>query len=105
MLKYEKEEQFRQEIQQQERQLWEQRFIAERKMTEKKLEMEKAAKATHAKLPELKITPFKRTTADWIRFENMFVSQVDRRPLSDEGKFGYLLGMVSYKVRDKISKS
>ena len=32
----------------------------------------------------------------------MFVSQVDRRPISDEEKFGYLLEMVSYKVRDKI---
>ena len=64
-------------------------------MTEKKLEMKKAAKATHAKLPELKITPFKRTTADWIRFENIHV-----RPISDEEKFGYLLEMVSYKVRD-----
>ena len=102
--KYDKEERFRQEVQQQERKLGEEIFIAELKMTEKKLEMEKATKATHAKLPELNITPFKGTAADWIRLENMFVSQVDRRLISDEEKFGYLFEMASYKVRDKISK-
>jgi hypothetical protein len=34
----------------------------------------------------------------------MFITQVDSiKPISDEEKFGYLLEMVSGKVRDKIS--
>ncbi len=72
-------------------------------MTERKLEMERSARATKAKLPELKITPFEGTPVDWIRFENMFRSQVDRQPMSDEEKFGYLLEIVSPKVREKMS--
>ncbi len=72
-------------------------------MTERKLEIERSAGATKAKLPELKIPPFEGTPVDWIRFENMFRSQVDRQPMSDEEKFGYLLEMVSPKVREKIS--
>ena len=75
-LQYSNEEKLRQEIQQQERQLWEERLQAELVMTERKLE---------------------------IRFENMFLTQVDRQPMSDEEKFGYLLEMVSPKVRSKIS--
>ena len=42
---------------------------AEIKLAEKKLEMECVAKATFSKLPELRVTPFKGTIADWIRFE------------------------------------
>ena len=72
-------------------------------MTERKLEMERAAQTTKAKLPKLKITPFDGTSTDWIRFENMFLTQVDRQPIPDEEKFGYLLEMVSPKVRSKIS--
>ena len=97
------EEKLRQEVQQQERQLWEERWQAELVMTERKLEMERAAQTTKAKLPKLKITPFEGTSTDWIRFENMFLTQVDRQPISDEEKFGYLLEMVSPKVRSKIS--
>ena len=67
--------------------------------------MEKAARSTLAKLPKLKITQFNGTTADWVRFENMFITQVDSKPISDEEKFGYLLEMVSGKVRDKIQTS
>ena len=63
-------------------------------MAEKKLEMDTATKATHAKLPKLRITPFKGTSSDWVRFENMFTLQVHSRPVSDEEKFGYLLEMV-----------
>ena len=70
-------------------------------MTDRKLEMERAAQSTKAKLPRLKITPFEGTSTDWIRFENMFLTQVDRQPISDEEKFGYLLEMVSPKVRSK----
>ena len=76
---------------------------AELELTEKKLEMEKTAKSTHAKLPKLKITSFKGTAADWVRFENMFLTQVHAKPISDEEKFGYLLEMVNAKVRDKLS--
>ena len=57
---------------------------AELEMAEKKIEMEKAAKAARAKLPELKITPFNGTPVDWIRFQNMFTSQIHDKPLSDE---------------------
>jgi hypothetical protein len=67
--------------------------------------MEKAARSTLAKLPKLKITQFNGTKADWVRFENMFITQVDSNPTSDEEKFGYLLEMVSGKVRDKIQTS
>ena len=102
-LQYSNEEKLRQEIQQQERQLWEERLQAELVMTERKLEMERAAQTTKAKLPKLKITPFDGTSTDWIRFENIFLTQVDRQPISDEEKFGYLLEMVSPKVRSKIS--
>jgi hypothetical protein len=82
----------------------EEKLQAGLRMTEKKLKMEKAARSTLAKLPKLKITQFNGTTVDWVRFDNMFITQVDSKPISDEEKFGYLLEMVSIKVRDKISK-
>ena len=63
-------------------------------MTESKIEMEAQAKARMAKLSRLKITPFKGTAADWLRFENMFFTQVDSRPISSQEKFGYLLESV-----------
>ena len=88
-LKYQKEEQFRQEIQQQERQLWE-KIQSRAENDRKEVEMEKAAKAIHVKLPVLEITSFKRTDSDCITFENMFESVVDQRPISDQEKFGYL---------------
>ena len=69
----------------------------------KKLEMEKNARSTSAKLPKLTITHFNGTSADWVRFENIFKTQVDARPISDEEKFGYLLEMVSPDVRERIS--
>ena len=53
-------------------------------MTEKKIELERTAKASLAKLPQLKITPFKGTAANWVRFENMFLTQINSRPISDE---------------------
>ncbi|KAL9977022.1 hypothetical protein ACROYT_G014383 [Oculina patagonica] len=101
--KFEQEEKFRREIQQQEKELWEEKMTAELKLTETKIEMEKAAKAASAKLPELKITPFNGTSVDWIRFENMFTSQIDSKPLSDEEKYGYLLELVAPKVRDRLA--
>lgn len=63
---------------------------AELEMVEKKIEMEKATKAARAKLPELKITPFNGTPVDWMRFQNMFTSQIQDKPLSDEEKYRYL---------------
>ena len=71
----------------------EEKLQAELKLTEKKLEMEKAARTTPAKLPKLKISPFNGTAADWVGLENMFVTQVDTKSISDEEKFGYLLEM------------
>eukprot|EP00795_Rhopilema_esculentum_P008405 gene8405-biopygen9466 len=97
------EEKIRKERYLQEKSLWEERMHAEIKLAEKKLEMECGAKATFSKLPELRVTPFKGTIADWIRFENMFTSQVLSKGFSDEVKFGYLLEMVNPRVRDKIA--
>ena len=71
--------------------MWEEKFEAELKMAEKRIEMENKAKASSEKLPKLKIIPFKGTAADWVRFENMFITQVDSSSMSDEEKFGYLL--------------
>ena len=71
------------------------------KLMEKNLEMEKAVIATQAKLPQLKISPFNGTVADWVRFENMFVTQADAKPISDEEKFGYLMEMVNKWKGDK----
>ena len=79
------------ELRDKEREMWEEKFHAELKMTEKKIELERTAKASSAKLPQLKITPFKGTAADWVRFENMFLKQINSRPISDEEMFGYLL--------------
>ena len=87
----------------QERRLWDEKLKAELEMTEKKLGLERQARATTAKLPKLTITPFKGTIDDWIRFESVFVSQVDKKPISVEEKFGYLLEFVTPKVRNKLS--
>ena len=65
------------------------------------LQMEKTAVSSTIKLPKLKITPFKGTAGDWVRFENMFLTQVDAKSISDE--FGYLLESVGPKVRDRIA--
>lgn len=35
------------------------------------------------KLPKLKITPFKGTASDWVRFHNMFLTQVDAKSISN----------------------
>ncbi len=86
-----------------ERKLWEEKLEAELRMTQQRMEIEKSARATTAKLPKLKITPFKGTPTDWVRFENIFLTQVHEKPITDEEKFGYLLEMVCQKVRDKIA--
>jgi len=87
-----------------EKEMLEERMKAEIKLAEKRMEMEmERAQSRRTKLPELKITPFKGTPSDWIRFENMFVSQIDKSPISDEEKFGYLLELVGPKVRDRFA--
>ena len=78
-------------------------MIAELEMVNWRIEMERTNKATNAKLPKLKITPFKGTPADWVRFENMFTTQVHSRAISDEETFGYLLEMVAPKIKERIS--
>ena len=69
------------------------------KLAEKKLEIEYETKASYSKLPELKVTPFNGTMADWVRFSNMFSSQVLSKGFSDEIKFGYLLEMVKVQMK------
>ena len=86
-----------------ERKLWEQKLQAELEITEKRMELEREAKSTSAKLPKLKITPFKGTVVDWIRFENIFLTQIDKKRISNEEKFGYLLELVNPKVRDRFA--
>ena len=78
-----------------ERRIWEEKLKAELEITHKKLELERNARSTTAKLPKLKITSFKGTPTDWVRFSNMFITQVHNKPISTEEKFGYLLEMVS----------
>ena len=56
--------------------------------THKRLKLEKEARSTTAKLAKLIITPFKRTPIDWVRFENMFITQVHNKSISAEEKFG-----------------
>ena len=81
------------ELRDKEREMWEEKFNAELKMTKKKIELERTAKASLAKLPQLKITPFKGTAADWVRFENMFLTQINSRPIS-EGREVWLSSQV-----------
>ena len=100
-LKFEKERQYQQEMHQKQRQMWEEKLDAELELAQKKLEMENNARATTAKLPKLRITPFKGTPTDWVRFENM-LTQVHSKPISAEEKFAYLLEMVTPAVHGKI---
>ena len=86
-----------------ERRLWEEKMEAELRMTQQKMVMEKSARATTAKMPKLKITPFKGTPTDWVRFENIFLTPVDAKAITEEEKFGYLLELVNQNVRDKIA--
>ena len=78
----------RTELGDKEREMWEENFNAELKMTKKKIELERTAKTNLAKLPQLRIPSFKGTAADWVRYENMFLTQINSRPISDEEKFG-----------------
>ena len=83
--------------------MWEEKLDAELEIAQKKLEMKKNARTTTGKLPKRRITPFRRTSTDWFRLENMFVTQVHSKPISAEEKFAsYLLEMVTPAVSEKI---
>ena len=86
-----------------ERRMWQEKIDAELQATHRRLELEKEGRSTTAKLPKLIITPFKGTPTDWVRFENMFITQVHNKSISPEEKFGYLLEMVNPNVRAKIA--
>ena len=58
---------------------------AELEATHKWLELEKEACSTTAKLPKLLITPLKGTPTNWVRFGNMFVTQVQNKSIRTEG--------------------
>ena len=77
-------------------QMWEENLEAELELVQKELEMENNARAITAKLP------FKGIPTDWVRFENMFVTQVHTKPISVEEKFGYVLEMITPAVHGKI---
>ena len=84
-----------------ERRMWQAKIDAELQATHKRLELEKGARSTTAKLPKLIITPFEGTPTDWVRCENMFITQVPNKSISTEEKFGSLLEMVTPNVRTK----
>ena len=86
-----------------EKEMWEEKYKAELAMVEKKLKAEKISHQDQAKLPKLQITQFNGTAVDWVRFENMFITQVDKKQTSDEVKFGYLLEMVCPHVRSRTA--
>ena len=75
---------------------------AELAMVEKKLKAEKISHQDQVKLPKLQVMQFNRIAADWVWFENTFITQVDKKQISDEVRFGYLLEMVSH-VRTRIA--
>ena len=59
--------------------MWVEKHDAELEMAQKKLETENA-RATTTKVTKLRFTPFKGTPTDLVRFENLFVTQVHRKP-------------------------
>ena len=87
--KREREESVTRERQQQEKEFWKEKFRAKLRVTEQKLEIETAAKAIHAKLPKLRITPFKGTSSDWVRFENNMFKGREKISNLNPGTLGY----------------
>ena len=86
-----------------ERRTWQKKIDAELQATHKRLELVKETRSTTEKLPKLIITPLKGTPIDWVRFENMFITEVHNKSISAKEKFGYLLEMVNPNVRAKIA--
>ena len=76
------------------------RIKAEIKLAEKKLETEYKTEASYSKLPELKVIPFNGTMTYWVRFSNMFSSQVLSKGFSGEIKFGCLLEMINPRMKE-----
>ena len=62
--------------------MWQEKMDAELEETHKWLELEKEACSTRAKLPKLLITPLKGMPTNWVRFGNMFVTQVQNKSIS-----------------------
>ena len=92
----------RKEMFEQEKQVMREKLEEELKMAEKKFELEREVKRSFSKLPKVKLTPFKVSAVDWVRFENMFLSQVHIKDFSDEEKFTFLLELVTPKICDQI---
>ena len=69
-----------------EKEMWEEKYQAELAMVEKKLKAEKISHQDQVKLAKLQITQFNGIAADWVWFENMFITQVDKKQISDEVK-------------------
>ena len=86
-----------------ERRMWQEKIDAKLQATHKRLQLEKEARSTTAKLPKLIITSLKGTPTNWVRFENMFITQVHNKSISAEEKLGYLLEMVNPNVRAKVT--
>ena len=86
-----------------ERRMWQEKIDEGLQATHKRLELEKEARSTTAKLPKLIIKSFKGTPTDWVRFDNMFTTQVHNKSISAEERFGYLLEMVNPNVGAKIA--
>lgn len=55
------------------------------------------------KTTKIKNYVFEGTPTDWVRFQNMFVTQVHDKLITEQKKFGYLLEMVTPKVREKTA--
>ena len=74
---------------------WEEKLRAELEITKTRMEIERETKSISAKLPKLKITPFNGTVVDWVHFENIFLTQIDKQPI-------YFLKVIP-KVRDRLA--
>ena len=92
----------RNEMFEQEKQVMREKLEEELKMAEKKFELEREVKHSFTQLPKVKLTPFKWSAIDCVRFENMFLSQVHNKDFSDEEKLTFLSELVTPKIRDRI---
>ena len=72
-------------------------------MEERKLESSRR-KRIQAKLPDLQITKFQGKHLDWIRFWNIFKSQIGETEMPDEAKFAYLKELLVSKVQSMVDK-
>ena len=83
--------------------MWLEKIDAELAATHKRLELEKEARSTTAKLPKLTRTPFKARSTHWMRFKNMFVTQVQNKSIS-AGEIRLSVGNGQSKHMSKDSK-